>query len=92
MNYDSQNDGLVNLLDFANNLGIVGIRKDIKPDDFPNIEDVTLGQLYIDEKYQRLLNENMIKKAGHFNPDLYSPLRLYRRPNLLLLMDNMRVY
>ena len=64
MNYDSQNDGLVNLLDFANNLGIVGIRKEIKPDDFPNIEDVTLGQLYIDEKYQRLLNETMIKKAG----------------------------
>jgi hypothetical protein len=81
MNYDSQNDGLVNLLDFANNLGIVGIRKEIKPDDFPNIEDVTLDQLYIDEKYQRLLNESMIKKAGQFKPELYSPLRLYHRPD-----------
>jgi len=81
MNYDSQNDCLVNLLDFANNLGIAGIRKEIKSDDFPNIEDVMLSQLYIDEKYQRLLNESMIKGAGHFNPDLYSPLRLYRRPD-----------
>lgn len=81
MNYDSQNDGLVSLLDFANNLGIVGIRKEINSDDFPPIENVSLHQLYIDEKYQRLLNENMIKKAGHFDPSLYSPLRLYRRPD-----------
>ena len=81
MNYDSQNDSLVNLLDFAKNLGIAGIRKEIKPDDFPPIIDVLLSQLYIDEKYQRLLNENMIINAGQFNPDLYSPLRLYRRPD-----------
>lgn len=81
MSYNSQNDGLISLLDFADNLGIVGIRKEIRPEDFPNIKDVMLSELYIDEKYQRLLNESMIKKAGRFDPSLYSPLRLYRRPD-----------
>ena len=81
MRYDSQNDGLMNLLDFTSQLGIVGLRKEVKPDDFLPIIDVSLNELYIDEKYQRLLNEAMIKNAGEFKPVLYSPLRLCRRPD-----------
>lgn len=81
MNYDSKNDGLVSLLDLANSLGIVGLRKTIGKDDFPPIEWVSLDKFYIDEKYQRLLNEAMIRNAGYFNPVLCRPILVYKRPD-----------
>jgi len=81
MIYDSSNDGLVSLLDLANNLGIVGLTRIIKRDDYPPVVWVKLKDLFVDEKYQRLLNESMIKNAGTFNPTLFRPLLVYRRPD-----------
>ncbi len=81
MNYDSQNDGLVSLLDLANSLGIVGQRKTVTQKDFPPIKWIKLKDLYIDTKYQRLLNEKMIKDANSFDTSLFSPLRCYIRPD-----------
>ena len=81
MNYESKNDGLVRLLDLANSLGIVGQRKIITQKDFPPIKWIKLKDLYIDTKYQRLLNEKMIKDANSFDTSLFSPLRCYIRPD-----------
>ena len=81
MNYDSSKDGLVSLLDLANSLGIAGQRKTVAQKDFPPIKWIKLKDLYIDSKYQRLLNENMIKNANSFNTSLFSPLRCYIRPD-----------
>lgn len=81
MNYDSKNDGLVSLLDLANGLGIVGLKKTVKPEDFPPIEWLLLEQFYVDKKYQRLLNEAMIKNAGYFDPVLCRPILVYMRPD-----------
>lgn len=81
MNYDSSNDGLVSLLDLANSLGIAGLRTNVNKEDFPPVEWIKLKDLFVDQKYQRLLNESMIKNAGIFNPKLFRPLLVYRRPD-----------
>lgn len=81
MTYDSSKDGLVSLLDLADSLGIAGQRKTISREDFPPVQWIKLKDLYIDKKYQRLLNEKMVKDAGRFDTSLFSPLRCYIRPD-----------
>ena len=79
--YESSNDGLVSLSELAKGLGIAGLKTKISKEDFPVTEFVKLKELYVDEKYQRLLNEQMIKKAEKFDPRLSRPLLTYKRPD-----------
>ena len=55
--YESSNDGLVSLSELAKGLGIAGLKTKISKEDFPVCEFVKLSELYVDKKYQRLLNE-----------------------------------
>lgn len=79
--YESSKDGLVSLSELAKGLGIAGLKTKISKEDFPVTEFVKLKELYVDEKYQRLLNEQMIKKAEKFDPRLSRPLLTYKRPD-----------
>lgn len=79
--YESSNDGLVSLSELAKGLGIAGLKTKISKEDFPVCEFVKLSELYVDKKYQRLLNEQMIRKAEKFDPRLSRPLLTYKRPD-----------
>lgn len=91
-NYDSNNDDLISAVDLSNSLGIVGKKENVKKEDFAKVVFTKLGDLSIDMKYQRLLNETMIKNAGRFDPKLLRPLLVYRRPDgKLALVDGQHV-
>ena len=79
--YNSEIDNLIPLVELVNQLGIVGKKKTVSKEQFMPITFLKLEQLYVDEKYQRLLNETMIKSAKEFNSDLCRPLFVYKRPD-----------
>ena len=71
-------------LQLANKLvqrGVSGIRKRFSRKNFIEIEWITLKDLKIDSKYQRLINTNFIKNAKEFKPELVKPLSVFLRPD-----------
>ena len=65
----------------------INIRKQVKTkitkDFFTPITYIKVKNLLTDKKYQRLINEQFIKKANGFNPDLARPLVVAIRPKAL---------
>jgi hypothetical protein len=61
--------------------GISGIRKKFTQDDFLPVVYVSIKDLKVDPKYQRLINLGFIKKAKEFDPLLVKPLSVFQRPN-----------
>lgn len=65
----------------------INIRKQVKTkitkDFFTPITYIKVKDLLTDSKYQRLINEQFIKKANGFNPDLARPLVVAIRPKAL---------
>tara|TARA_Y100001963_G_scaffold151222_1_gene233668 strand:- start:131 stop:1123 length:993 start_codon:yes stop_codon:yes gene_type:complete len=80
MNYPEQ-DNLVPLVELATNLGFTPKKKDFDPKSYIPIELIPASKLYTDPEFQRLLNQNMIRSAGQFDPDLVRPLYVFLRPN-----------
>jgi len=80
MNYPEQ-DNLVPLTELAYNLGFTPKKKDFDTDSYIPIELIPAKKLFTDPEFQRLLNENMIRSAGEYDPDLVRPLYVFLRPN-----------
>jgi len=80
MNYPEQ-DNLVPLTELAVDLGFTPKKKDFDPDRYIPIELIPVKKLFTDPEFQRLLNGNMIRSAGEYDPDLVRPLYVFLRPN-----------
>lgn len=80
MNYPEQ-DNLVPLTELALNLGFTPKKKDFDKNNYIPIELLPAKKLFTDPEFQRLLNENMIRSAGEYDPDLVRPLYVFLRPN-----------
>ena len=80
MNYPDQ-DNLVPLTELAYLLGFTPKKKDFDPKSYIPIELLPAKKLFTDPEFQRLLNENMIRSAGEYDPDLVRPLYVFLRPN-----------
>tara|TARA_B100000902_G_C27273119_1_gene897378 strand:- start:129 stop:1121 length:993 start_codon:yes stop_codon:yes gene_type:complete len=80
MNYPEQ-DNLVPLTELAVDLGFTPKKKDFDPKSYIPIELLPVKKLFTDPEFQRLLNENMIRSAGEYDPDLVRPLYVFLRPN-----------
>ena len=75
---------LQSAIQLANKLvqrGVSGIRKRFSRKNFIEIEWISLKDLKIDSKYQRLINTNFIKNAKEFKPELVKPLSIFLRPD-----------
>lgn len=55
--------------------------KDYSHGGYLEVYGIKVKYLYSDRDYQRLINENMIKKAGRFDGKLCRPLFVFRRPD-----------
>ena len=77
---------LVTIADVVSTFAI-NVRKQVKrpvtDNFFTPIEYIAVEDLLTDQKYQRLVNKNFIKKAGSFDPDLARPLIVAIRPESL---------
>jgi len=65
-------------------LGISGVQKTFKNEGdspFLPVTYISLKDLKVDPKYQRLINTSFIKKAKEFEPYLVKPLSVFKRPN-----------
>ena len=80
MNYPEQ-DNLVPLTQLAADLGFTPKKKNFDPKSYIPIELLPVKKLFTDPEFQRLLNENMIRSAGEYDPDLVRPLYVFLRPN-----------
>ena len=81
---DTQPSKLQSILQLADTLiqrGVTGVRRKITRKDFVEIKWIKLKDLKIDDRYQRLLNTNFIKKAKAFKPDLTKPISVFLRPD-----------
>lgn len=81
MSYNSLEDNLTPLSELAKSIGINPNKKDFDPNNYIPVDLIPLKQLYVDKKFQRLLNKTMIRKAKYFDPVLCRPLFVYRRPD-----------
>jgi hypothetical protein len=79
--YDSSKDNLIPITEIADNLGLVFRKHDFSEEDYIPITMIPIKKLFSDRKYQRLLNEAMIKKAGRFCGNLCRPLAVFERPD-----------
>jgi hypothetical protein len=79
--YDSSKDNLVPITSIADKLGLSVRKHDFVEDDYIPLTMVPVNELYSDPEYQRLLNKNMIKKAGRFDAKLCRPLAVFERPD-----------
>jgi len=80
MNYPEQ-DNLVPLTELAVDLGFTPKKKDFDLDRYIPIKLIPVKKLFTDPEFQRLLNGNMIRSAGEYDPDLVRPLYVFLRPN-----------
>ena len=62
-------------------LGISGVQKPFTENDFLKVVYISIKDLKVDPKYQRLINTSFIKKAKEFEPYLVKPLSVFKRPN-----------
>lgn len=81
MTYNSSEDNLTPLSELAKSIGINPNKKNFDPNDYIPVDLIPLKQLYVDKKFQRLLNKTMIRKVKYFDPVLCRPLFVYRRPD-----------
>lgn len=81
MTYDSTKDDLIALTDLADDLGLKPVKKSFDENTYLPVTLIPVEELYIDKKYQRLLNKAMIKSAGEFNPVLCRPIAVFKRPD-----------
>lgn len=79
--YDSSKDNLIAITEIANGLGFIARKHDFNEEDYIPITRVPIQELYSAKKYQRLLNQTMIKKAGRFDAKLCRPLAVFQRPD-----------
>ena len=73
--------------------GVSGVQKEFKKQEddlFLPVIYISIKDLKVDPKYQRLINTTFIKKAKEFDPYLVKPLSVFKRPNgtIWLLMVN----
>ena len=62
-------------------LGISGVQKTFTENDFLKVVYISIKDLKVDPKYQRLINTSFIKRAKEFEPYLVKPLSVFKRPN-----------
>lgn len=65
-------------------LGVSGVQKAFtkqEDDLFLPVIYISIKDLKVDPKYQRLINTSFIKKAKEFDPYLVKPLSVFKRPN-----------
>ena len=65
-------------------LGVSGVQKAFtkqEDDLFLPVIYISIKDLKVDPKYQRLINTTFIKKAKEFDPYLVKPLSVFKRPN-----------
>ena len=78
---------LVSLVTLASNLGFQPKKKvDIRKEDFTPTTWIPLEKLVISEDYQRLLIQAFIRKAGKFDPTLFTHVIVSRRPDGTLMV------
>ena len=76
--------GVMNLLTLISGfikVGVSGVRKAFTRRDFLPIQYISLKDLKVDPKYQRLINLNFIRRAKEFDPKLVKPLSVFLLPN-----------
>ena len=81
MNYDESKETLIPITQLADNLGYKPKKKDFNPDSFILTQFIPVKKLYVDEEYQRLLNEAMIRSQSEYDPNLASDIDVFLRPN-----------
>lgn len=79
--YDPSKDNLIPLTKLSDDLGIKPKKKTFSIDQYIPVELIPVKSLYVDKKYQRLINRAMIKNAGEFNPVLCRPIAVFKRPD-----------
>tara|TARA_B100001996_G_scaffold71845_1_gene52726 strand:- start:110 stop:1111 length:1002 start_codon:yes stop_codon:yes gene_type:complete len=81
MTYEDSGNNLIPLTELADSLGIKPKKKPFDVDRYLPVELIPVRSLYVDKKYQRLLNKAMIKNAGEFDPILCRPIAVFKRPD-----------